>query len=122
MDDFGVTYVEREHAEHLIRVLKEHYRMSIDWDGALYCGIQLDWDYDNRTLTFQCPTTSLKSSSASNTTYLPHLKIAHTNHIPRSMGRQRKIQYQQIILTPWMQLASNRSNKLSDSSYSILDP
>eukprot|EP00804_Cyclotella_cryptica_P022287 CCRYP_018106-RA/>CCRYP_018106-RA protein AED:0.35 eAED:0.38 QI:0/0/0/1/0/0/3/0/579 len=50
VDDFGVKYVGREHAEHLIHVLQENYTMSIDWDGGLYCGIQLNWDYDLRTL------------------------------------------------------------------------
>eukprot|EP00804_Cyclotella_cryptica_P024159 CCRYP_015591-RA/>CCRYP_015591-RA protein AED:0.25 eAED:0.16 QI:0/0/0/1/1/1/2/0/716 len=55
VDDFGVKYVGREHAEHLIQVLKEHYTMSIDWDGALYCGIQLNWDYDHRTLNISMP-------------------------------------------------------------------
>eukprot|EP00804_Cyclotella_cryptica_P001099 CCRYP_008385-RA/>CCRYP_008385-RA protein AED:0.18 eAED:0.13 QI:0/0/0/1/0.4/0.16/6/0/1406 len=50
VDDFGVKYVGQEHAEHLIHVLQENCTMSIDWNGALYCGIQLDWDYDHRTL------------------------------------------------------------------------
>eukprot|EP00804_Cyclotella_cryptica_P026973 CCRYP_019724-RA/>CCRYP_019724-RA protein AED:0.30 eAED:0.43 QI:0/0/0/1/0/0/5/0/439 len=104
--------VGRELAEHLIRVLKEHYTVSIDWDGVLYCGIQINWNYDNRT-----PDISMLNyihkvlRSASNTSYLPHHKIAHTNHIPRSVGWQRKTQYQQMILTPWMKLASNGSNK-----------
>eukprot|EP00804_Cyclotella_cryptica_P014738 CCRYP_021242-RA/>CCRYP_021242-RA protein AED:0.23 eAED:0.23 QI:0/0/0/1/1/1/2/0/599 len=55
VDDFGVKYVGREHAEHLIQVLRENYTMSIDWDGALYCGIHLDWDYNNRTLDISMP-------------------------------------------------------------------
>eukprot|EP00804_Cyclotella_cryptica_P023640 CCRYP_011954-RA/>CCRYP_011954-RA protein AED:0.37 eAED:0.37 QI:0/-1/0/1/-1/1/1/0/141 len=29
--------------------------MSIDWDGKLYCGIQLDWDYNLRTLDISMP-------------------------------------------------------------------
>eukprot|EP00804_Cyclotella_cryptica_P019753 CCRYP_009658-RA/>CCRYP_009658-RA protein AED:0.44 eAED:0.44 QI:0/0/0/1/0/0/2/0/258 len=44
-----------EHAEHLIHVLQENYTMSIDWDGGLYCGIQLNWDYDLRTLDILMP-------------------------------------------------------------------
>eukprot|EP00804_Cyclotella_cryptica_P006990 CCRYP_007118-RA/>CCRYP_007118-RA protein AED:0.30 eAED:0.30 QI:0/-1/0/1/-1/1/1/0/515 len=55
VDDFGVKYVGQEHAGHLIHVLQENYTMSIDWDGALYCGIQLDWDYDHRTLDISMP-------------------------------------------------------------------
>eukprot|EP00804_Cyclotella_cryptica_P009932 CCRYP_017361-RA/>CCRYP_017361-RA protein AED:0.34 eAED:0.36 QI:0/0/0/1/0.5/0.33/3/0/441 len=55
VDDFVVKYVGREHTKHLIQVLRENYTMSIDWDGALYCGIQLDWDYNNRTLDISMP-------------------------------------------------------------------
>eukprot|EP00804_Cyclotella_cryptica_P011876 CCRYP_004378-RA/>CCRYP_004378-RA protein AED:0.44 eAED:0.39 QI:0/0/0/1/1/1/2/0/442 len=55
VDDFGVKYVGQEHAEHLIHVLQENYMMSIDWDGKLYCGIRLDWDYDLRTLDISMP-------------------------------------------------------------------
>jgi len=45
VDDFGVKYVGREHAEHLISVLKEHYSIDTDWDGTRYLGLTLDWDY-----------------------------------------------------------------------------
>eukprot|EP00804_Cyclotella_cryptica_P004885 CCRYP_004953-RA/>CCRYP_004953-RA protein AED:0.21 eAED:0.22 QI:0/0/0/1/0.5/0.33/3/0/1060 len=55
VDDFGVKYVGQEHAEHLIHVLQENDTMSIDWNGELYCGIQLDWDYDHRTLDISMP-------------------------------------------------------------------
>jgi hypothetical protein len=118
--DFGVNCVGREHAEHLIRVLKEHYTMSIDWDGALYYGIQLDWNYNNRILDISMPNYIHKVLQRFQHSIPSPLKIAHTYHIPRRMGRQCKIQYQQMILTPWMQLASNGSNKSSDPSYSML--
>ena len=45
VDDFGVKYVGREHAEHLLSVLKEHYKVTTDWTGSRYIGIRLDWDY-----------------------------------------------------------------------------
>jgi hypothetical protein len=35
VDDFGVMYVSREHAEHLKAALKKKYEISTDWDGAL---------------------------------------------------------------------------------------
>jgi hypothetical protein len=46
VDDFGVKYVGKEHAAHLITVLQQHYETSIDWTGSLYCGITLTWDYE----------------------------------------------------------------------------
>ena len=55
VDDFGVKYVGREHAMHLISALQNNYELSIDWTGCLYCGITLDWDYDNRHVTLSMP-------------------------------------------------------------------
>ena len=45
VDDFGVKYIGREHAEHLMSVLKQHCKMEEDWKGELYCGIT-KWNYE----------------------------------------------------------------------------
>ena len=45
VDDFGVKYEGKEHVKHLIAALKEHYTISEDWTGGLYCGIKLEWNY-----------------------------------------------------------------------------
>ena len=42
VDDFGVKYIGKEHADHLIAVLKEFYVVTEDWDGEKYCGINMD--------------------------------------------------------------------------------
>ena len=36
VDDFGVKYVGKEHADHVVRVLKENYKISEDWGGKIY--------------------------------------------------------------------------------------
>ena len=46
MDDFGVKYFGKEHARHLMYVLKLYYKMEEDWKRELYCGITLNWNYD----------------------------------------------------------------------------
>jgi hypothetical protein len=56
VDDFGVKYVGREHAQHLIDSLETHYTVAKDWDGSLYCGISLKWDYKQRTCDISMPT------------------------------------------------------------------
>ena len=33
VDDFGVKYEGKEHAEHLMNTLKENYEISEDWEG-----------------------------------------------------------------------------------------
>jgi hypothetical protein len=47
VDDFGVKYVGREHVDHLIASVEQHYAFSKDWEGKLYCGIHIQWDYHN---------------------------------------------------------------------------
>ena len=45
VDDFGVRYVRKYHASHLIAVLKEHYELLEDWGGTKYCRVTFNWDY-----------------------------------------------------------------------------
>ena len=56
VDDFGVKYVGKEHADHLIKTLEGHYdKISVDWEGKLYCGITLEWNYSERFLDISMP-------------------------------------------------------------------
>jgi hypothetical protein len=55
VDDFGVKYVGREHAEHLMACIKKYYNISRDWNGRAYSGLTLDWDYKNRTVDLSTP-------------------------------------------------------------------
>ncbi len=48
VDDFGVNYVGRENAENLATTITKHYPLRKDWDGGLYLGINLKWNYDER--------------------------------------------------------------------------
>ena len=45
VDDFGIKYVRKEHANHLIAAIEENYEFSTDWVGTLYFGIKITWDY-----------------------------------------------------------------------------
>lgn len=55
VDDFGVKYVEKEHANHLMSILKELYKVKEEWMGLIYCGIKLDWHYEYRYLDISMP-------------------------------------------------------------------
>lgn len=55
VDDFGVDYTGKEHAIHLLEALQQHYECSTDWNGTLYCGVTLKWDYKNRTCDLSMP-------------------------------------------------------------------
>jgi len=55
VDDFGIKYVGTEHLEHLLNALKTDYEVSTDYDGALYCGITLKWNYEHRYVDISMP-------------------------------------------------------------------
>jgi hypothetical protein len=55
MDDFGVQYVGKGHAHHLIDALETEYTVSKDWIGGLYCGITLKWDFENKHVGLSMP-------------------------------------------------------------------
>jgi hypothetical protein len=56
VDDFGVKYVGKEHADHLIASIKSTYKkLTEDWTGSLYCRITLEWDYVGRTVDISMP-------------------------------------------------------------------
>ena len=55
VDDFGIKYVGKEHADHLIVAIEENYEFSTDWGGTLYCGITITWDYVKRIVDLSMP-------------------------------------------------------------------
>ena len=56
MDDFGVKYIGKEHAEHLLKTLTDaEYVASTDWTGETFCGLTLKWDYKKGTVDISMP-------------------------------------------------------------------
>ena len=50
VDDFGVKFVDKDHALHLLDSLKQWYDVSEDWEGKKHVGLNLKWDYKKCTL------------------------------------------------------------------------
>ena len=56
VDDFGIKYKNKQDAQDLINALEINYEaVSVDWDGELFWGIKLEWDYQNRTVDLSMP-------------------------------------------------------------------
>ena len=55
VDNFGVEDVGREHADHLIKDIKENYDITEDWEGKCYLGLTFDWNYDTRSVHLSMP-------------------------------------------------------------------
>jgi hypothetical protein len=54
-DDFAVKYVTKSDATHLCDALLQDYEITTDWEGTVYSGITLDWDYKKRTCDISMP-------------------------------------------------------------------
>jgi hypothetical protein len=50
VDDFRIKTTLRKHVLHLKTALEEHYTVAMDWDGSLFCGINIDWNYPAGTV------------------------------------------------------------------------
>jgi hypothetical protein len=55
VDDFTVKYVGKHHADHLRDALLRSYELTTDWEGKVYSGMSLKWDYKNRTCDISMP-------------------------------------------------------------------
>ena len=50
VDYFGVEYSVKEHDLYLKTALKDNYKVTTYWEGKLYNGIALKWDYEKGTV------------------------------------------------------------------------
>ena len=50
VDDLGIKWVNKMDLDHLLQALEKKYEMKVDMDAKQYVGIDLQWDYINRTL------------------------------------------------------------------------
>ena len=70
---------------HLLNALKTFYKkISIDWEGKLFCGIKLQWDYKNKHVDLSMPG------------YIQHV-LHKYHHNPSQRKQYAPYPYQQII-------------------------
>ena len=55
VDDFGVKYGNPQDLEHLIKTLKQYYDITIDSEGKNFCGLTLDWKYNEGHVDVSMP-------------------------------------------------------------------
>ena len=54
VDDFGIEYVGKERALHLLKTLEQNYEITTDWEGTKFAGIDLAWDCNVRHANRTC--------------------------------------------------------------------
>ena len=55
VDEFGVKYVGKQHAYHLINSIQENYQVSTYWEGQRYCDISIKWKYEKQVVDLSMP-------------------------------------------------------------------
>ncbi len=55
VDDIGIKSTSRNHIIHLKECLEEHYTVAMDWNGSLFCRINIDWNYPAGTVDLNMP-------------------------------------------------------------------
>jgi hypothetical protein len=78
VDDFGIRYTDRADADHLIAALRQSYDVSLDWTGSRYCGLTLEWDYENRTCDMSMP--GYIERALQRFKHIPGPKVEHSPH------------------------------------------
>jgi hypothetical protein len=77
VDNFAVKYVGKQHEAHLRDALLRSYELTTDWEGKIYSGMNLKWDYKNRTCDISMP-----GYIANVLSKLQHNTPKHPQHTP----------------------------------------
>ena len=92
VDDFGIKYQNKTDIEHLISTLKRFYpKITVDWEGKLYCGITLNWDYNKRTVELSMP--GYVEEVLHKYQHIPPQKPQHSPHKVEPVKYGAKVQY-----------------------------
>ena len=47
VDDFGIKYIHKYDAQHIMDHLRKNYKATVDWEGKVFYGLHLKWDYNS---------------------------------------------------------------------------
>ena len=81
VDDFGIKYFSREDADHLLSAIGKHYSYTTDWEGQNYCGLTMDWKYNEGYVDVSMPgyvhkiLDRLQHKPPSSPQYSPHAHV-----------------------------------------------
>jgi hypothetical protein len=117
VDDFGVKYVGREHAEHLKQVLEEHYKVTADWAGERYVGIHMKWDYSNNKVHLYMPG-YVKKALIQFGHVLGKKQNQPFPHTPIQYGAKKQYAKQTTNSPRLTNKTRNSSNKYAENSFS----
>jgi hypothetical protein len=55
VNNFGVKYVGKEHAQHLLQMVQKYCKCLLEEEGERYCGLTIKWDYLGKKVHLSMP-------------------------------------------------------------------
>ena len=116
VDDFGIKYIHKADAQHLIDHISDKYTCTIDWNGNIFLGIHLDWDYNKRMVDLTMPNYVSKARHV-----LHHKMPNKPEHSPHpytapKYGKHQQMADNPIIRPSLLQIAKSFRNLWGSSN------
>jgi hypothetical protein len=90
VDDFGIKYNSQDDLNHLLNALRDKYIITVDMTGSQYCGMTLEWDYENQWVDVSMP--NYVRDALKQLQHPTPLKPVHAPHKSRIIVYGRKAQ------------------------------
>ena len=92
VDDFGVKYIGKDNANHLIKALKDKYEdVEVNWEGDKLCGITLRWNYDTKQCKLSLPGYIDKLKARFNIPTPTKPQLAPADYTTPTYGRKQQL-------------------------------
>ena len=95
VDDFDIEHVGVEHTKHLVQTLTPHCDITVDWFGAKFLGIDLEWDCRKGAVRL-----SMKGHIAKVLKHFQHTPACKPNHSPHAHNEPTHGQIIQCVQVP----------------------
>ena len=113
VDNFGIEYVGKEHALHLLKTLKKNYEITTYWEGTKFAGINLSWNYHahhaDRTCRISMKDYINKVLLGYNHPFPKKPQLSPHKHREISYGNKSNYPQKRIPRSPWTAKAQNAS-------------
>ena len=86
-----MKYHSKEDLDHVMNTFKENYDISIDKEGHNYCGLSIDWNYQQGYVDISIPTYVYKALRIF--AHPAPLRSQHAPHCWTQLAYGQKIQY-----------------------------
>ena len=96
VDDFGIKYFSKDDANHLLNALGQSYKYTTDWEGKNYCGLTIDWNYQQKYVDISMPGYVTKALKRLHHIPTVHPQYSPAQHIPIVYGVKGTRQYANV--------------------------